>query len=78
MMEQGGPGGSTIDIFPGLLISKPSIAPLLDTRDIIFVEQRGTTHSKPFLSLPEEARPRVGRSRRQSLRRHFSYMNAIC
>lgn len=54
-MEQGGPGGSTIAIFPTAAL--PALADqqaILDTRDMVYVEQRGTLFSKPYLYCPEE------------------------
>jgi pimeloyl-ACP methyl ester carboxylesterase len=54
-VEQGGPGDSTIaDIAAGGLPNFPQLATLLNTRDLIFVEERGTRYSKPFLSCPEQ------------------------
>ncbi|MGB7338419.1 MAG: alpha/beta hydrolase [Phototrophicaceae bacterium] len=49
-MEQGGPGGSTIDLFVQLA---PLFAPILAERDIVLVEQRGTLYSEPSLTCPE-------------------------
>ena len=54
-MEQGGPGGSSIDLFatqalPGL----PVMQTLLNSRDLVFVEQRGTLHSLPSMLCPEQ------------------------
>jgi len=54
-MEQGGPGGSTLHIFPGAAL--PALAELqniLATRDMVFVEQRGTFYSRPSLTCPEK------------------------
>lgn len=53
-VEQGGPGDSTIgvivdQIFPAL----PELRAVLATRDLVFVEERGTRYSKPFLTCPE-------------------------
>jgi len=54
-MEQGGPGGSTLDIYPAVAIGAlPNMQTLLKTRDLVFVEQRGTRHSKPSLLCPEQ------------------------
>ncbi len=54
-MEQGGPGGSTLDIYPAVaLTALPNMKTLLNTRDLVFVEQRGTRHSLPNLLCPEE------------------------
>ena len=53
-VEQGGPGDSTIgDIADGALPNYPELPALLQSRDLIFVEERGTRYSKPFLSCPE-------------------------
>jgi pimeloyl-ACP methyl ester carboxylesterase len=53
-VEQGGPGDSTIGVivdwaFPTL----PELQAVLRSRDLVFVEERGTRYSKPFLSCPE-------------------------
>lgn len=53
-VEQGGPGDSTI----GVIVDKalpifPEQHAVLKTRDLVFVEERGTRFSKPFLSCPE-------------------------
>jgi pimeloyl-ACP methyl ester carboxylesterase len=53
-VEQGGPGDSTIgDIVNGALPNYPELPALLKSRDLIFLEERGTRYSKPFLSCPE-------------------------
>ncbi len=53
-VEQGGPGDSTIgDILDGALPNFPELPALLQNRDLIFVEERGTQYSRPFLSCPE-------------------------
>jgi len=53
-VEQGGPGDSTIgDIVDGALPTFPELPALLKSRDLIFVEERGTRYSKPFLFCPE-------------------------
>ncbi len=53
-VEQGGPGDSTIgDIADGAFPSYPELPALSKNRDLIFVEERGTRFSKPFLSCPE-------------------------
>jgi pimeloyl-ACP methyl ester carboxylesterase len=53
-VEQGGPGDSTIgDIANGALPNYPELPALLKSRDLIFLEERGTRYSKPFLSCPE-------------------------
>lgn len=53
-VEQGGPGDSTIgvlvnQIFPAL----PELQAVLQRRDLVFVEERGTRYSKPFLACQE-------------------------
>lgn len=53
-VEQGGPGDSTIgvlvnQVFPAL----PELQAVLQSRDLVFVEERGTRYSRPFLSCPE-------------------------
>ncbi|NJN96838.1 MAG: alpha/beta fold hydrolase [Anaerolineales bacterium] len=59
-MEQGGPGGSTIDIYPTVAMAVlPNMKTLLNTRDLVFVEQRGTRHSKPSLLCPEQTAANV-------------------
>ncbi|GAB5491913.1 MAG: hypothetical protein Phog2KO_21280 [Phototrophicaceae bacterium] len=50
IMEQGGPGGSTLDLFVQLA---PLFQTILAERDIVLVEQRGTKHSEPALMCPE-------------------------
>ena len=53
-MEQGGPGGSTIGIFPSQAVPFTNIGPaILQQRDLVFVEQRGTQFSRPALTCPE-------------------------
>lgn len=53
-VEQGGPGDSTIgvlvdQVFPHV----PELQAVLESRDLVFVEERGTRFSKPFLTCPE-------------------------
>lgn len=50
-MAQGGPGGSTLELFMELA---PLFTPFLAERDIILVEQRGTFYAEPNLYCPEE------------------------
>ncbi len=50
IMAQGGPGGSTIDTYADMVLSKPEI---LQDRDIILFDQRGTLYSSPALTCPE-------------------------
>ncbi len=53
-VEQGGPGDSTIgDIVDGALPAYPELPALSKNRDLIFVEERGTRYSRPFLACPE-------------------------
>lgn len=53
-VEQGGPGGTTIGEFTDSALPKyPELSALLESRDLIFMEERGTKYSKPFLSCPE-------------------------
>lgn len=53
-VEQGGPGDSTIgDIANGALPKYPELPALLQGRDLIFVEERGTRFARPFLFCPE-------------------------
>lgn len=46
---QGGPGGSTLDLFPQLLAESP----LRGDRDLVLFDQRGTLYSEPNLACPE-------------------------
>lgn len=53
-VEQGGPGDSTIGVivdqaYPNL----PELKAVLKGRDLVFVEERGTRYSRPFLTCPE-------------------------
>ena len=48
---QGGPGGDTIDTFVSILNKPDAIIPT--DRDIVLVEQRGTTNTTPTLDCPE-------------------------
>ena len=53
-VEQGGPGDSTIGVsveWAGP--SRPERQAVLKSRDLVFVEERGTRYSRPFLSCPE-------------------------
>lgn len=53
-VEQGGPGGTTIGVFANqVLPSYPELKALQESRDLIFMEERGTQYAKPFLSCPE-------------------------
>jgi pimeloyl-ACP methyl ester carboxylesterase len=51
-MEQGGPGGSTVGFFPGRI---GELIKILEQRDIVLVEQRGTQYSKPYLECVERS-----------------------
>ena len=54
-MEQGGPGDSTIAVFPGSGLSAlTSLQHILATRDMVFVEERGTFYSRPNLVCTEQ------------------------
>ena len=48
---QGGPGGDTIETFVSILNKPDAIIP--SDRDIVLVEQRGTTNTTPTLDCPE-------------------------
>lgn len=51
---QGGPGDSGIGVFANQVLPLfPELKALLASRDLIFMEERGTRYSKPFLSCPE-------------------------
>lgn len=64
VMEQGGPGGSTIGLYPTIgLVAIPSLPAILQQRDMVFVEQRGTQFSKPYLPCPEEATHKIAVAR---------------
>ncbi len=53
-VEQGGPGDSTIGIIVDWAVpTLPELQAVLRTRDLVFVEERGTRYSRPFLSCPE-------------------------
>jgi len=54
MMEQGGPGSSTIGLFPSKIVPFTNVGTaILQQRDMVFVEQRGTQFSRPALTCPE-------------------------
>jgi amidase len=72
-MEQGGPGGSTIDYFPSVI---GKLLPILKTRDVVLVEQRGTRHSMPSLYCPEEHEHKVAVLKGEASKDDFSYMEA--
>ncbi len=53
-VEQGGPGDSTIGVIVDSAVPNlPELQAVLKRRDLVFVEERGTRYSKPFLSCPE-------------------------
>lgn len=53
-VEQGGPGNTTIGIFVNQALPQfPELNTLLRSRDLIFMEERGTRYARPFLSCPE-------------------------
>jgi pimeloyl-ACP methyl ester carboxylesterase len=53
-VEQGGPGGTTIGVFANQVLPHfPELPALLESRDLIFMEERGTKYAKPVLSCPE-------------------------
>ncbi len=51
VMMQGGPGGSTLDLFVQLLLLRDTT--LRAERDIVLFDQRGTLYSEPKLDCPE-------------------------
>lgn len=55
VMFQGGPGGSSINLFPGLFADpdKEEARLLRGERDLIIFEKRGNIYSKPWLACPE-------------------------
>ena len=53
-VEQGGPGDSTIGVIVDWAVpTLPELQAVLRSRDLVFVEERGTRYSRPFLSCPE-------------------------
>lgn len=53
-VEQGGPGDSTIGVIVDWAVpTLPELEAVLKSRDLVFVEERGTRYSRPFLSCPE-------------------------
>jgi pimeloyl-ACP methyl ester carboxylesterase len=53
-VEQGGPGDSTIGVIVNWAVpTLPELQAVLKSRDLVFVEERGTRYSRPFLSCPE-------------------------
>ncbi|MGQ0603269.1 MAG: alpha/beta fold hydrolase, partial [Anaerolineales bacterium] len=53
VMLQGGPGGSSIDVFTQVLFPLGGGSPLRRNRDLILFDQRGTLYSEPALTCPE-------------------------
>ncbi|HEY9628175.1 MAG TPA: alpha/beta hydrolase [Coleofasciculaceae cyanobacterium] len=54
-IEQGGPGNTTIGLFATKGVALLPILPrMLQGRDLVFVEQRGTELSRPFFACPEQ------------------------
>ncbi len=63
-MENGGPGSPTINIFAsGVLPNWPVLPALLQERDLVFVDQRGTGHSRPFFNCPEKTEHNIAVAR---------------
>lgn len=56
VLAQGGPGGSTLDLFAQFLELEyyPAVRDLRAERDIVLYDQRGTLYSQPALTCPEE------------------------
>lgn len=53
-VEQGGPGDSTIGVIVDKVVpALPELQAVLKSRDLVFVEERGTRYSRPFLACPE-------------------------
>lgn len=53
-VEQGGPGDSTIGVIVDWAVpTLPELQAVLKNRDLVFVEERGTRYSRPFLTCPE-------------------------
>lgn len=48
----GGPGSSLIQPAAFALFSPELLGPLLDTRDVVILDQRGTAHAVPYLDCP--------------------------
>ncbi|HIK44427.1 MAG TPA: alpha/beta fold hydrolase [Leptolyngbyaceae cyanobacterium M65_K2018_010] len=65
-MENGGPGSTTIDTFAvGVLPNWPVLPALLQERDLVFVDQRGTGHSRPFFNCPEKTEHNIAVARNE-------------
>jgi pimeloyl-ACP methyl ester carboxylesterase len=54
-VEQGGPGDTTIGVFANRALpgKSPGMLAMWKNRDFIFMEERGTQYSRPYLSCPE-------------------------
>jgi pimeloyl-ACP methyl ester carboxylesterase len=52
-MLAGGPGQSLIQPLSFGLFAAPMLGPLLDDRDVVILDQRGTAHTRPHLDCPE-------------------------
>jgi pimeloyl-ACP methyl ester carboxylesterase len=49
----GGPGNSLIQQATFALFTAPMLGPLLDERDVVILDQRGTAHTQPHLDCPD-------------------------
>jgi hypothetical protein len=49
----GGPGNSLIQQVTFALFAAPMLGPLLDERDVVILDQRGTAHTQPHLDCPD-------------------------
>jgi pimeloyl-ACP methyl ester carboxylesterase len=54
-MLAGGPGSSLIQPLAFGLFAAPLLGPLLDDRDVVILDQRGTAHTHPHLDCPDAA-----------------------
>ncbi|MFN2285119.1 MAG: alpha/beta hydrolase [Anaerolineae bacterium] len=54
VIESGGPGGSSVASAPGVFSGQ--FSDIREKRDIVFIEQRGTTYSEPALLCEEQYR----------------------
>jgi pimeloyl-ACP methyl ester carboxylesterase len=52
-MLAGGPGSSLIQPLAFGLFAAPLLGPLLDDRDVVILDQRGTAHTQPHLDCPD-------------------------
>lgn len=63
-IENGGPGSTTIKTFAvDILPNLPVLPALLQERDLVFVDQRGTGHSRPFFNCPEKTEHNIAVAR---------------